>query len=104
MRACIGMCSQMAKPGTLVEIGLNSPRISSAASGFMSYRSMWLGPPGRYTKMTDLGGDDSADDDLASAPRASNRRSAASDSPPKARVPTDRKLRRDGPEPRGRWP
>ncbi len=32
-------------PGTLVEIGLNSPRIPSGASGFMSHMSRWLGPP-----------------------------------------------------------
>ena len=29
-------CSQICVPGTLVEIGLNSPRTSAVASGFMS--------------------------------------------------------------------
>ncbi len=32
-------------PGALVLIGLNGPRISSGASGFMSNRSSWLGAP-----------------------------------------------------------
>src|SRR4051812_3614460 len=32
-------------PGTLVEIGLNSPRMPSGAVGFMSHMSKWLGPP-----------------------------------------------------------
>ena len=32
-------------PGTDVAIGLNSPRISAGASGFMSKVSRWLGPP-----------------------------------------------------------
>ena len=29
----------------MVAIGLNSPRISVGASGFMSHMSRWLGPP-----------------------------------------------------------
>ena len=37
----------MSMPGTLVLIGLNSPRYSTGASGFRSYMSMWLGPPFR---------------------------------------------------------
>ena len=41
-------------PGTLVLIGLNSPRIFEGASGFGSQMSMWLGPPCRKMKMTDL--------------------------------------------------
>ena len=38
-------------PGTLVAIGLYGPRISAAASGFMSHMSMVLGPPSRNRKM-----------------------------------------------------
>src|SRR5262245_48084607 len=34
-------------PGTLVGTDLNSPRIWTGASGFMSQRSIWLGPPNR---------------------------------------------------------
>ena len=38
-------------PGTLVSIGLNGPRISAGASGFMSQVSSWLGPPTRNSMM-----------------------------------------------------
>ena len=57
-RAC-GKCSQIGMPGTLVAIGRNSPRIPSGASGFMSNESMWLSPPVKNTRITDLarGGD-----------------------------------------------
>ena len=37
---CRGINSQTSKPGTLVRIGLNSPRYSIGASGFISYMSM----------------------------------------------------------------
>ena len=36
---------------TLVAIGRKSPRISAGAAGFISHRSIWLGPPSRYTRM-----------------------------------------------------
>lgn len=49
--ASMGKCSQTWMPGVLVAMGLNSPRISAGASGFMSHRSMWLGPPNRKMKM-----------------------------------------------------
>ena len=35
----------MVRPGWLVAIGLNSPRMPSGASGFMSNVSMCEGPP-----------------------------------------------------------
>ena len=35
----------MSISGDLVRIGLNGPRISRGASGFMSHRSTWLGAP-----------------------------------------------------------
>ena len=38
--AISGKCSPMSMPGTLVLIGLNSPRISAGASGFRSHMSM----------------------------------------------------------------
>ena len=38
-RANSGKCSQISAPGTLVLIGLNLPRMSSGASGFMSHVS-----------------------------------------------------------------
>ena len=50
-----GRCSQTCKPGTLVAMGLNSPRISGGASGFRSNVSRWLAPPVRKTMMTDFG-------------------------------------------------
>ena len=37
-------------PGTCVAIGWNSPRISGGRVGFMSHRSIWLGPPKRNRK------------------------------------------------------
>ena len=50
-----GRCSQMCTPGTVVAIGLNSPRISGGASGFRSNVSRWLGAPVRKTRITDFG-------------------------------------------------
>lgn len=38
----------------LVEMGLNGPRISLGASGFMSKRSSWLGAPRLKIMMTDF--------------------------------------------------
>jgi hypothetical protein len=49
-----GKCSQMVSPGTSVAIDLNSPRMPSGASGFMSNVSMWLGAPVKKTRMTDF--------------------------------------------------
>ena len=49
-----GRCSQIETPGTFVAIGLNSPRIASGASGFMSNVSMWLGAPVRKTRIIDF--------------------------------------------------
>ena len=52
--ACIGISSQISMPGTLVLIGLNSPRYSRGASGFMSYMSRCDGPPLKKIMMIDL--------------------------------------------------
>ena len=52
--ACRGNSSQTSMPGTLVLIGMNSPRYSLGASGFMSYISMCGGPPGSQTKITEV--------------------------------------------------
>ena len=49
-----GSSSQISMPGTLVAIGLNSPRISAGASGLRSNMSWCGGPPGRKTMMTAL--------------------------------------------------
>ena len=45
--ACSGRYSEKLRPGIFVWIVTNSPRNSTGASGFGSYMSMWLGPPGR---------------------------------------------------------
>ncbi len=45
--AIFGNSSPIWMPGTLVLIGLNSPRISAGASGLRSHMSRCGGPPGR---------------------------------------------------------
>src|SRR5262245_6236689 len=42
-------------PGTWVDIGLNSPRISAGALGFRSNVSSWEGPPQAKMRMHDFG-------------------------------------------------
>src|ERR1041384_1190372 len=88
IRAMRGKSSQIWMPGTLVEIGRNSPRISEGELGFRSKESMWEGPPGRKMLMIDLW-------ELPVPALASTERSWESDSPPAARPPTFRKARRD---------
>ena len=51
----MGRCSEIWIPETFVDMGLNSPRISTGASGFISNISIWLDAPVRKTRMTDLG-------------------------------------------------
>src|SRR5439155_4794320 len=48
------MTSETLIPGTTVLIGLKSPRMFDGASGFGSQISMWLGPPWRKIRSTDL--------------------------------------------------
>src|SRR5579883_840413 len=86
--ACRGRCSLICTPGTLVLIGLNSPRTSTGAFGLRSYMSMWLGPPASHTRMTDL----RFEDELPLAARALSK--PGSVRPPKASAPTRRKVRR----------
>src|SRR5207253_111719 len=67
-RACRGNSSLMSKPGTRVRIGRQMPRYSAGASGFRSYRSMWLGPPSSHIRITDVflvGPAEAADSDFA---------------------------------------
>ena len=52
--ASSGKCSLIRTPGVLVAIGLNSPRISSGASGLGSQVSSWLGPPHMKTSRHDF--------------------------------------------------
>ena len=49
-----GRCSQIRMPGTAVSIGLNSPRMPSGASGFMSNESCWPSPPLSRITITDF--------------------------------------------------
>ena len=52
MVAMRGNSSQICMPGTLVLMGLNSPRISTGASGFGSKVSCWGGPPCNQRNIT----------------------------------------------------
>ena len=63
--------------GHVVAIGLNSPRMPSGASGFMSHMSRWLGPPLRNNQHAGVG------------PRLRVRRLAAADS--RSQQPRQRK-------------
>ena len=85
--AIFGINSVTWKPGSLVAIGLNSPRISSGASGFGSMVSSCGGPPSRWMLMIDL------TDDFT-PPAASARKRSASVQAPTA--PATRALRRFG--------
>ncbi len=89
-RAICGRCWQIWMPGTLVEIGENSPRISDGASIFRSNRSWCDGPPGRKIMMTALC-------DRRIPDSASARSSCGRASPPRPRAPIRRKFRRDTP-------
>ncbi len=52
----VGRCSQRRTPGAEVAIGLNSPRYSTGASGFMSQVSMCDAPPLSQMRMVDCAG------------------------------------------------
>ena len=54
LAASLGRCSQIRRPGTDVSIGLNSPRMPSGASGFMSNESCWPSPPLSRITITDF--------------------------------------------------
>ena len=70
--ALIGRCSQIWMPGTFVEIGLNSPRYSAGAFGFMSHVSIWLGPPRIHKMITDFSRDTDCPFAAAAASRLNN--------------------------------
>ena len=87
-RARRGRCSQTSRPGRLVGIGRNSPRIPDGAAGFMSNVSWWLAPPNWWRKITDRARP-------GAAPRLASARSTSgnpSPSPPTA--PTRSSCRR----------
>ena len=53
--ACFGIqLGDVEARAPCVRIGLQMPRYSAGASGFMSYMSMWPGPPSSQIRMTDV--------------------------------------------------
>src|SRR5262249_15692582 len=84
-------CSHKRMSVALVRMGLNSPRNSRGASGFMSHMSMWDAPPQRKKSTADLAGFAITSSRGASgdAPRR-----ARSGNPPKPGVDATRKSRR----------
>src|SRR2546430_1766621 len=80
-----------------VRIGLNGPRISRGASGFISHRSMWLGPPRLKIMMHAAF---SLPDFTRPASLAA--RTCGSERPMAASAPTWRNSRRLKPEPQRR--
>src|SRR5881394_4678357 len=75
--------------GLLVWMGLNGPRISRGASGFMSQVSNWLGAPRLKMRMQDL-----SDCCGLTAPAALRPAKVAIEKPRAPSVPTWRKSRR----------
>src|SRR5881394_546841 len=75
--------------GLFVLIGLNGPRISDGAFGFMSNVSSWLGAPRLKIMMQDL-----LSLDLSTAPSACRAANLDRLRPIAPRVPTCRKSRR----------
>ena len=81
-------------PGALVAIGLNGPRISAGASGFMSQVSNWLGAPRLKIMMQERSSCRFAAAPGAVAARASRAINCGSEKPMAPSVPTCRKSRR----------
>src|SRR5262249_7121376 len=90
MRACRGRCSPIWMPVTLVRIGFDSPRPWTGAPGLRSYMPLCDGPPASHSRITDRRGVPPP----FSLARARCRSSAGRLSPPSARLPTLRKVRR----------
>src|SRR6266853_3600601 len=96
--ASLGMTSLSQIPGTLERSVLNSPRTFDGASGLGSQMSMWLGPPCRKIRMTDLALPQPAlvlaASDGDSEPSACNRKMSPSATPNKPAPPTRMNSRR----------
>src|SRR5262245_55062695 len=95
-RAERGKCSLICIPGTLVVIGLNSPRISAGASGLRSQVSCCAGPPRMNNKMHDLAVPKPPVDGLAAA-HVRPRNNSGKAMPAVPRLPIWRKSRREMP-------
>src|SRR5262245_51972732 len=85
-RLTSGRCSVIRMPGTVVATGLNSPRTSAGASGFMSQTSSWLGPPWSRNRMHER--------TRVRGARSLARSSSASDRPKAPNPPSCSKRRR----------
>src|SRR4051812_40810356 len=88
-----GMYWQISMPGTFVAIGVNSPRISAGASGFISKLSMCDGPPRIQIMMTDLFRQEVNFEPVAAL--ACRRSTSASESPASESAPTRNTSRRE---------
>src|SRR3954452_19461448 len=88
-----GKCSQICTPATLVLVGLNLPRTSAGASGFMSQVSCWPGEPTRKMVMQLRIGPGFS----LVPPAASTLKSVGRDRPTTPADPIWRKLRRETP-------
>jgi len=92
-RAVFGRYSHTRWPGTLVEIGWNSPRTSAGAAGFISNVSRWLGPPSQNIRMQERS--EALRRPVDAAPCARGARNRPPRSNPKgARLPACSRLRR----------
>src|SRR5437667_376318 len=96
--ASIGMTSLTSMPGTLVLIGLKSPRTLEGALGLGSQISMWLGPPCRNSMITDLAAPKALPfDSTLAAADAFQERNSGRFNPNKPAPPTRINSRRDQP-------
>src|SRR6185369_9129601 len=83
-----GKISEIWKSGDFVEIGLNGPRISAGASGFISNVSSWLGAPRLKIMMAERSSRP------ITRPAAFAPKKSASEKPIAPSAPTFRKSRR----------
>src|SRR5712675_1260444 len=96
--ASIGMTSLTSMPGTLVLIGLKSPRTLEGALGLGSQISMWLGPPCRNSMSTDLAAPHALGfDSVFAAAAAFHERNSGRFKPSKPAPPMRINSRRDQP-------
>src|SRR5712692_5306693 len=96
--ASMGMTSLTSMPGTLVLIGLKSPRTLEGALGLGSQISMWLGPPCRNSMITDLAAPKALPfDSTLAAADAFQERNSGRFNPNKPAPPTRINSRRDQP-------
>src|SRR5487761_1088882 len=93
-----GKCSHICIPAARVELGRNSPRTASGASGFISHMSMVAGPPFNQTKMTARACAFRSWPARADEPFASSRSNSGSVRPNSPEAPTRSRSRRRMPK------